>query len=157
MKQSIFLFILFFHLHAVAQTFKGKVVKISDGDSITVLDSLNRQIKVRLFGIDCPEKNQDFGTAAKKFTSSKCFAKTITVHSKGLDRYKRVLGIVVLQDNSELNLLLIQAGLAWEYKYAHTQKYFDAEQAAHAKKIGLWSMANPVAPWDFRKSKKAAK
>jgi len=148
--------LLIFTIDVSAQTLKGKVVKVSDGDTITILDSLHHQTKIRLYGIDCPEKKQDYGAVAKKFTADKCFSKVIHVESKGKDKYGRTLGVVVLPDRSQLNLLLLENGLAWHYKaFDKSKKYADAELKAQQQKHGLWAGKNPVAPWEFRKEKKA--
>jgi endonuclease YncB( thermonuclease family) len=156
MRASISFLLLIFTLNLSAQTLRGKVVKVSDGDTITILDSLHHQVKIRLYGIDCPEKTQDYGTVAKKFTADKCFSKTILVAFKGKDKYGRTLGVVMVPDKSELNLLLLQNGLAWHYKsFDKSKRYADAEDMAHKHKAGLWAGKNPVAPWEFRKEKKA--
>lgn len=152
---SLLFLMLALALNISAQTIKGKVVGISDGDTITILDSLHHKIKIRLYGIDCPEKGQDFGAAAKKFTSDKCFSKVVHVQTKGKDKYGRTLGVVMLPDRNELNLLLLQNGLAWHYKaFDKSKKYADAELAARQHKSGLWIVKSPVAPWDFRKAKR---
>lgn len=154
MRTIISFILLIVALNVSAQTLKGKVVKVSDGDTITILDSLHHQIKIRLYGIDCPEKKQDYGTVAKKFTADKCFAKMIYVHSKGKDKYGRTLGIVILPDGTELNLLLLQNGLAWHYKAFDKSKiYADAEVRARQQKHGLWAGKKTVAPWEYRKEK----
>ncbi|MDH7460105.1 thermonuclease family protein [Chitinophagaceae bacterium 26-R-25] len=156
MRTLLSFLLLIFTVNVSAQTLKGKVVKVSDGDTITILDSLNHQIKIRLYGIDCPEKKQDYGTVAKKFTADKCFSKIIHVESKGKDKYGRTLGIVVLPGGSQLNLLLLENGLAWHYKaFDKSRKYADAELIAQQQKHGLWAGKNPVAPWEFRKERKS--
>ncbi|MDI3321225.1 thermonuclease family protein [Pinibacter soli] len=156
MRTFISFLLIIFTFNVSAQTLKGKVVKVSDGDTITILDSLHLQIKIRLYGIDCPEKKQDYGTVAKKFTADKCFSKLIIVESKGKDKYGRTLGIVILPDRSQLNLLLLESGLAWHYKaFDKSKRYADAEVKAKKQKQGLWAVKHPVAPWEFRKEKKA--
>jgi endonuclease YncB( thermonuclease family) len=156
MRSLLFSLLFIFTLDVSAQVLKGKVIKISDGDTITMLDSLNHQIKIRLYGIDCPEKAQDYGTVAKKFTADKCFSKVIHVEVKGKDKYRRTLGVVILPDKNELNLLLLQIGLAWHYKsFDKSKRYADAELNAQKQKRGLWANKNAIAPWEFRKEKKA--
>jgi endonuclease YncB( thermonuclease family) len=156
MRSTVSVLLLIFTLNVSAQTLRGKVVKVSDGDTITVLDSLHHQIKIRLYGIDCPEKKQDYGTVAKKFTADKCFSKVIHVEARGKDKYGRTVGVVVLPDKTELNLLLLQNGLAWHYKsFDKSKRYADAELYAQNRKAGLWASKNPVAPWEFRKEKRA--
>jgi micrococcal nuclease len=134
---------------------QGRVVGINDGDSITLLLDNNVQLKVRLEGIDCPEKKQDFGTQAKQFTSDLAFSKTVTVHKTGVDKYGRTLGYVILPDNTNLNEALLKAGLAWHFiKYNNSPRLSQFEAEARSQKAGLWQMPNPIAPWDFRKAKK---
>jgi micrococcal nuclease len=136
---------------------KRKVVKVSDGDTITILTSDKKQVKIRLSGIDCPESKQDFGTKAKQFTASFCFAKNVRVEVVGQDRYNRSLGVVLLDNGQNLNKALLEAGLAWHYKYFDDSKELSQlEQSARANKIGLWSMKDPIAPWEFRKLSRAS-
>src|SRR3954466_7515540 len=92
---------------------KGKVVSIADGDTFTMLVDGNRQVKIRLHGIDCPEKKQDFGQVAKKFTSDMIFGKIVSVDEMDIDRYGRTIGMVHLSNGRILNEMLLQAGLAW--------------------------------------------
>jgi micrococcal nuclease len=136
------------------QIIQGKVIGIHDGDSITLLLDNNVQLKVRLEGIDCPEKKQDFGTKAKQFTSDLAFSKTVTVHKTGEDRFGRTLGYVILPDNTNLNEALLKAGLAWHFiKYNDSPGLSQLEAEARSQRVGLWQMHNPIAPWDFRKIK----
>lgn len=152
---KILCYILLFvlpQLSGVKTTLKGKVIKVSDGDTITILTADNTQVKIRLSGVDCPESKQDFGTKARQFTASFCFGKTVKVQVIGQDRYNRSLGMVFLVDGQCLNKELLRAGLAWHYKYFDDSKELaQLEQLARDKKIGIWSMEDPVAPWDFRK------
>src|SRR2546422_4266822 len=105
-------------LPAVATAdFSGRVVGISDGDTIKVMHNGAAE-KIRLYGIDCPEKGQPFGTKAKQFTSQLVFGKEVTVKDYGLDnnRFKRTLGEIVLPDGRVVNEELLRAGLAWWYR-----------------------------------------
>jgi len=116
------------------------------------LDSTNNQIRIRLYGIDCPENGQDFANVAKKFTSEMCFQKYVCVDVKDIDRYGRTLGIVFTPDSVNVNLALLQAGLAWHYKYFDKSKELaQAEQDARENKRGLWVQPNTVAPWEYRR------
>lgn len=155
MKQWIFvcLFTLFASV-AMSQT-KGKVVAVADGDTFTLLTDDKKQVKVRLHGIDCPEKKQAFGERAKQFTSSLVFQKKVTVKVKSKDRYKRTVGIVYV-DGKCLNEELLKNGYAWHYRqYDKNPEWKRMETEARAAKLGLWQDKNPQAPWEFRKSKKA--
>lgn len=136
--------------------FSGKVVGVSDGDTISVMRK-GRAAKVRLFGIDCPEKHQDFGARAKQFTSELVFDQTVQVKVKDTDRYGRLVAEVLLPDGRSLNEALLSAGLAWWYRrYAPENKKFELlESQARRERRGLWSMKNPVPPWEFRRSQRA--
>ena len=131
--------------------FQGKVVGVSDGDTITVLHG-GKGVNIRLYGIDCPESSQDFGQAAKKFTSGMVYGKIVKVEEKDNDRYGRIVGIVYV-DAENLNLSLLCNGFAWYYKaYAKNEKSFAAaESKAKAAKSGLWSKSDPIPPWDYRR------
>jgi endonuclease YncB( thermonuclease family) len=139
--------------------FSGKVVKVADGDTITVL-ARNVQIRVRLQGIDAPEAKQAFGNRSKQFVSSLCMGAVVRVspRSTGIDRYGRVLGEVTLQNGKSLNVESVSSGMSWWYqKYAPKDKVLrDAELSARKAKRGLWSDPNPLAPWEFRKVKREA-
>jgi endonuclease YncB( thermonuclease family) len=146
---------------AHAETLRGKVVKIADGDTLTVLDKSKRQHKIRLIGIDAPERKQPFGTVSRQNLADLVFGKKVAVEWHKQDRYQRVLGKVLL-DGQDINLEQIKAGLAWHYKrydkdqqLADRRLYAEAQKAASLKGIGLWSDVAPVAPWDFRRNKPA--
>jgi micrococcal nuclease len=131
--------------------FKAKVVGITDGDTIVVLASGNRQIKIRLEGIDCPEASQDFGAKAKQFTAAFCLNTEVRVEKTGTDRYGRTLAWVYAGDAC-LNKELLKAGLAWHFKkYNHDPELARLEETARTQKAGLWSQPSPVPPWEFRK------
>ena len=138
-----------------AETIEGKVVFVADGDTITVLKD-KQQIKVRLHGVDAPEKAQDFGTASRTFTSELCFGKVVTVEVKDTDRYGRKVGIVTVPDGRVLNHELVKAGLAhWYAAYARDDTTLKGLQdEAKSAKRGVWSRTDTVAPWDFRKEKR---
>ena len=129
------------------------VISVTDGDNLTVLEPDNRQVLIRLYGLDCPELEQPFGTQAKEFTSNQCFGKLIMYRMVGLDKFDRTIAIVHLEDGRELNLELLKAGLAWHLKRSSDrQDYADAEQAARKAGIGLWADKDPTPPWEWRKS-----
>jgi endonuclease YncB( thermonuclease family) len=136
--------------------FSGRVVGISDGDTIKVLSN-GRAEKVRLWGVDAPEKAQPWGSRARQFTGEMVFGRQVTVRVHDTDRYGRVVGEVVLADGRSLNRELLRAGLAWWYtQYSprewELQRLEAGSRQAHR---GLWADANPVAPWDWRKAKRA--
>jgi endonuclease YncB( thermonuclease family) len=150
----IYLFLFNFLLHGLAFSWDAKVVGVSDGDTITVLSADEKRTKIRLYGIDCPEKHQAFGQKAKKFTSDMVFGKSVEIKSVTTDRYGRTVAWVSMSGHKgpTLNEELLQAGLAWHYKkYSTDQTLGIHEQYAKGEKIGLWSDPNPIPPWDFRR------
>ena len=134
-----------------ADEIKGKIVSIADGDTVTVLDAEKVQHKIRLSGIDAPEKGQAFGTKSKERLSEKIGEKEVVVKWKDKDRYGRVLGEIYLGDR-HINLEMVQDGLAWHYKqYSKSKELAAAEDDARKTKKGLWADKEPVPPWEFRK------
>jgi micrococcal nuclease len=132
----------------------GKVVSVKDGDTMIVLVG-QKEVLVRLFGIDCPEKGQPFGEEAKKTTSKFCYGTVVNVLEHGRDQYDRVLGEVILEDETSLNLLLLKEGMAWHYKqYSDNEIWAQAEEEARGAGKGLWIDNDAVAPWLFRKEKR---
>ena len=145
---------LFFTPFALADNFTGKVVGVSDGDTIKVFH-LGKAEKIRLTDIDCPETKQAYGTKAKRFVSDLVYGKKVTVMSKGKDRFGRTLGEVILSDGRSLNRELLKAGLAWHYKrYSKDEELAKLEDEARAGKVGLWADPKAVPPWVFRKKSK---
>ena len=138
-----------------SESWSGEVVGVADGDTITVLHN-GKGERVRLYGIDTPEKRQAFGKKAKQFTSSMVFGKTVKVETKDFDRYGRTVGLVSINGES-LNETLIKAGYAWVYsrycKESFCKDWLNLESVARSGKIGLWSDPDPMPPWDFRHKK----
>jgi len=143
-----------------ADTLTGKVVGVADGDTITVLDGQQTQHKIRLMGIDAPEKAQPFGQNSKQSLSDLVFDRSVSVEWKKLDRFQRIVGKVQI-NGQDANLEQVRRGLAWHYKkYEREQEpldraaYSQAEIEARMGTRGLWSDPDPIPPWDWRKSKK---
>lgn len=141
---------------AQATILLGRVVGVSDGDTITVLDTDNTQYKIRLVGIDSPEKRQAFGQRSKEALSDLIYDKQVAVEHFKTDRYKRILGKIRV-GQTDVNLAMIRQGFAWHYKkYQNDQPlddriaYNKAEEEARASKRGLWRDENPTPPWEFR-------
>lgn len=141
----------------------GNVVGVADGDTITVLDADKVQHKIRLTGIDAPEKNQPFGNRSKQSLSDMVFNKIVTVETVKRDRYGRELGKVLI-GGKDANLEQIRAGLAWHYKAyereqtaADRNTYAVAENEAKAAKRGLWVDVEPTPPWEWRHDEKEGK
>ena len=151
---------------AHADTLTGRVVGITDGDTITVLDADRQQHKIRLQGIDAPEKKQPFGEKSKENLSRLVFSKDVRVEWNKRDFRKRILGKVMVQPADcptcpmtlDAGQAQLAAGLAWWYrKYAGEQSpqdrgaYEFSEQEARARRVGLWSDPDPVPPWEWRR------
>ena len=137
--------------------FSGIVVRVSDGDTIKVMDDANALHTVRMTGIDAPEKKQAYGVQAQKYLSDLIIFKAVTVQSTKTDRYGRQLGKVIESDR-DINLMQIEAGMAWFYTayqrdqpLADRQLYKEAEGVARAARYGLWSEDRTIPPWDYRK------
>jgi endonuclease YncB( thermonuclease family) len=129
---------------------RGRVVKVADGDTITILDSANTQHKIRLQGIDAPEKGQAFGKASGRFLSGLVAGRDVRVTYAKRDQYNRILGTVYLDDR-DINLEMLKAGMAWHYKrFDKSPAYAAAEQDARENRRGLWSDPNPIPPEQFR-------
>lgn len=135
----------------------GEVVGITDGDTFT-LRAPGETHKVRLNGIDAPEKGQAFGTSARQALAKQLFRKRITVHWNERDRYGRILGDVYLDDkwHTWVNESLVVKGWAWHFtRYSDDKRLAEAEQKARRSKVGLWRDAQPVAPWTYRATEEA--
>jgi endonuclease YncB( thermonuclease family) len=152
------LFLAFLTTHA--DTLKGRVVRVIDGDTIVVLDAGKVQHKIRLQGIDAPERKQAFGTKSKENLSDLVAGKSVVVDYSKYDRYQRILG-KVLVNGQDVNLEQVEDGMAWHYKkYQGEQsasdriKYSDAEREARMRKLGLWHDPNPDPPWDYRQAER---
>ena len=155
MRKLLFLlFCVCFYGFVFSQKITAKVVGVKDGDTFVVLNE-KKEIVVRLEHIDAPEKNQPFGNKAKQFASDFCFGKTVVVIGNGKkDRNGRWIGEIFFK-NQNLGKELVRNGLAWHFKrYSKSANYADLEIAARKKKIGLWRDKDPIAPWNWRKSKR---
>ncbi len=138
-------------LCAQAEQFTASVIGISDGDTIQILHQ-GASKRVRLWGIDCPEAGQPFGTKARQFTGALAFGKVVTLLVRDVDRYGRKVAEVTLPDGRKLNQEIVRAGFAWWYvKYARQDgELRRLEAEAKAGKRGLWADSNPMPPWEYR-------
>jgi len=165
------LLLLLLSLPGHAETLTGTVVGVADGDTITVLDANREQHKIRLGGIDAPEKAQPFGQRSKESLSAMVFGKEVDVQWHKHDRYQRIVGKVMVASPDcrrspcpktlDAGHALVTVGLAWWYaKYAKEQstedagRYEVAEHEARAKRAGLWADGHPVPPWEWRKGER---
>jgi micrococcal nuclease len=133
----------------------GKVVRIADGDTLTILENDQAQHRIRLYGIDAPEKAQAFGTQSKKNLADKVFGEIVRVEVVDIDRYRRAVGRIYL-GNRFINLEQVRDGYAWRYTTYDRRHEFDAaEREARADHRGLWSDPHPTPPWEFRRARRA--
>lgn len=132
----------------------GKVVSVTDGDTLIVRESPTRSVTVRLIHIDAPERGQAFGTRARQTLDEWSYGKEAEVIGISRDRYGRLLGEVVV-DGRSMNLELVRHGLAWSFtEYEPPEAYVTAEDEARKSRRGLWVDRDPIAPWDYRKRRR---
>jgi endonuclease YncB( thermonuclease family) len=141
---------------AQSTNFTGPVVSVLDGDTIEVLHNTYPE-RVRLSGIDCPEKGQAFGTRAKQAASAFVFGKDVILQTHGQDKYRRTLADVFLLDGTNVNHELVKGGWCWWYrKYASGDTELEKlEKDAREAKKGLWADPHPVPPWEWRQPKRS--
>ena len=135
-------------------SFTALVVSVKDGDTIEVLSN-GRAHRIRLHGIDCPEKRQAYGSRAKLATAVLTFGQTVTIHPYDKDKYGRTVADVMLADETNVNHRLVKDGWCWWYrKYAPDDPVLETlETEARQTKRGLWNDPRPVPPWVYRKQK----
>lgn len=134
----------------VPASLAGKVVRVTDGDTFVLLGANKTQYKVRLYGIDCPERQQPFYKAAKDHLASLIFQKNVIVRKKNMDRYGRIVALVN-SGNTIINEEMIRSGLAWHYKrFDRNENWSALEREAARKKLGLWSESDPTPPWEWK-------
>ncbi len=160
MKSLLVIWLFPFCINSVyADIISGRVVGVSDGDTITILDNTNTQYKIRLGGIDAPEKKQAFGNVSKQSLSNMVYGKDVDVDWQKQDRYGRTVGKVIV-NGLNANLEQVRLGMAWYYKKYQNElvlddrlDYLHAHENAEKSKVGLWVDKSPVAPWEFRHTK----
>ena len=164
---NTFVIIFILNISFVRADFIAKVQRVVDGDTVHVVNKAGKKFKVRLTGIDAPEKNQPYGLASTYKLTEMLINKWVLLKSKpnngniySIDRYNRVLAKVIY-DGRDINLFQVSSGYAWHFKRYQKQQspldrelYSEAELNAKKKKLGLWDEKNPVAPWKWRKIKK---
>ena len=157
MKKFLLIFILFLSNFVNAKTMEGLVVGVADGDTITVLDQQKNTYKIRLQGIDAPEKKQAFGEKSKQSLHDLVHGKQVRIEYDKEDKYGRIVGKITL-DDLDICLQQLVLGMAWHYKkYQNEQSvadrvvYTDAELKSKSLKLGLWADETPTPPWEFRK------
>lgn len=145
-----------FGIASLAQAdFSGAVVGVLDGDTIEVMHDGVAE-RIRLQGIDCPEKRQAFGQKAKQAASSMAFGKQVSIATQGHDKYGRTIGNVIMPDGRKLNYELVRQGWCWWYRKYDPDNAELARLEADARKarIGLWADLSPIPPWDWRRQGK---
>lgn len=141
-------------LNLSANEITGKVIKIADGDTLTILDRSQQQHRVRLSQIDAPEKSQAFGQQSKQSLSGMCFGKNAIVNVEDQDRYGRIVGTVNC-NGINANLSQVGSGMAWVYdSFVKDQNYYSIQKAAKANQRGLWFEQHPTPPWEYRKARR---
>jgi endonuclease YncB( thermonuclease family) len=157
MRTCLIPFLLVPCTQSAAETLSGRVLRVTEGDTIVVLDDSNSQHKISLTGVDASERGQAFGTKSKERLSDSVAGEVVVVQYDNYDRHGRVLGKVLLS-GEDVNLEQIRAGLAWHYKkyegeqtVADRVAYSDAEMEARRNRRGLWGDSRPMPPWDYRK------
>ena len=155
LQQFLCLILLLLAPALQARTTDCRVVGISDGDTFTCLTANRKTIKVRLAEIDAPEHNQPFGKKSRQRLASLIHQRHVKLAVTGEDRYHRTLVTVYNSQGQNVNLIMVQQGMAWAYKqYATTPIYTQAEQIARNKRLGLWQDRSPIEPYLWRHSKR---
>ncbi len=156
MRHKLFLLLIIllcaFPLHA--EQLIGRVIVISDGDTLTILDANERQIKIHLAEIDAPESGQPYGNKAKQELSALTFNKIVIIAVQDVDHYGDIVGRVYVNRVIDVNFELVKRGAAWVYhKYTQDQRLYDLEHEARINKRGLWKLpqSEQVPPWQWRK------
>lgn len=131
---------------------RGRVVRVADGDTVSVLDGNNKQHKVRLFGIDTPERDQPHGRAAKTALVNMVDGQAVGVVIVETDSYGRLVG-TLYRDSTNINLAMVADGHAWWYDYyaPHEHPLRLAQDQARTQGLGLWAQPAPMPPWDWRR------
>jgi endonuclease YncB( thermonuclease family) len=155
-KAGLLLLMLFLLPQAKLKTINGEVIRVQDGDTLTVKTKRDRLYKVRLANIDAPEISQPFGKQARRRVKDLVLKKTIRVDYIFKDKYGRLIGELILPEGKLLNEEMLKAGLAWHYRVKHPQSTFleKLEYKAWQKKLGLWVQDKPIPPWEFRREKR---
>jgi len=137
------------------ESFYARVVKVSDGDTFTVLEKSGRKTKIRLYGVDAPELKQEYGMEAKKFTETILLNKNVKVEIKDKDIYGRVVADIYL-GNLHFNKEIVRTGNSWYFRryLKNSSEMEKAEKEARDGRAGLWKKGQPTAPWIFRKNNK---
>ncbi|AVQ28260.1 MULTISPECIES: thermonuclease family protein [Fusobacterium] len=148
--RKIMFAIFIFSLSIIAVAVSGKVIRVSDGDTI-LIQSGSQKIRVRMYGIDAPELKQKYGEESKKYLEKRIMDKNVDIKVINQDQYGRKVGKVFYK-NKDINLEMLETGNAWFYEYhaKHEKDYRKAFKNAKEQKLGLWKDKNPQNPRNFR-------
>ena len=148
--RKIMFAIFIFSLSIIAVAVSGKVIRVSDGDTI-LIQSGSQKIRVRMYGIDAPELKQKYGEESKKYLEKRIIDKNVDIKVINQDQYGRKVGKVFYK-NKDINLEMLETGNAWFYEYhaKHEKDYRKAFKNAKEQKLGLWKDKNPQNPRNFR-------
>jgi len=137
-----------------SQRLEGRVVKVADGDTLTVLVGKKRE-RIRLSGIDAPESTQAYGVEAREAMIKMVHSKDVVVCYDNRDNYQRIVGRVFV-NGMDVGLEMLKQGFAWHYShFDQTPEYIAAEKAAREARLGLWADPNPINPYEYRKMNKS--
>lgn len=133
----------------------GRVVSVIDGDTFDLLLDSKKSIRIRLNGIDAPERGMPYGKVSKQYLGKLCAGGRVRYVQKDIDRYGRMVAKCFLPDGSNIEASMVAAGMAWHYtRYSSDKKLQALEDEARANRRGLWQDPNPIAPWEYRKMKR---
>lgn len=155
----IFIIVIFLLLsfNIYAEKYIVEVIKVVDGDTVDVLTTDNKKIRLRLYGIDTPESNQPYGKVATNFLKSLILNKYVEIFIFGKGKYKRSIALIKYKDRI-VNSLMISYSLAWVYeKYCKEDFCGDWRELQGMVRVsgkGIWSEKNPTPPWEWRKIKR---
>lgn len=139
-----------------AKEVSGKVVSVIDGDTYDLLTAQQHKYRVRMEGIDAPERGMRFYKESKGYLTSLCLGRQVKLRWTKSDRSKRLIAFTYLSDGRELSHEMIKAGWAWHFtKYNKDADLAALQRTARLRRLGLWTDANPIAPWDYRKSRRS--
>ena len=156
---KVFILLLLFSGTVFADV-SGEVIKVTDGDTINIRDNDDKTLKIRLAGIDAPEMSQPYGKESRSHLLGLIHGKEVVIETKKKDRYGRIIG-TVYHDGKDVNLIRVQAGMAWWYEYYKDQQsqedqrlYSTAHERAKKNKVGLWEDPLAIKPYKWRKRNK---
>lgn len=151
MRFSLNIAFLLFSIVGFSQQYTGSIIRVIDGDTF-VFQTIEGSLIIRMYGIDAPERDQPYSKESADFMKQ-YLNKEAIIKASGVDRYGRTLGILFIK-NQDINLMSIKYGCSWHYKqYSKDIQYAQTEKYAKKNKVGLWTLQNPVPPWEWRQTK----